>query len=206
MNSAKVAIRNRLATLPEPLAPLVSVAERYLCYCSVFDLDGTALVGHMPWIAPERYAVCVYPPARTSWFAKYAKLHGGRILPSYRTILGRLNGCEAFGLSLYGMPPSMLENPPRMSRSVRQCLDIGTANKHWARPFGCGPEMFHIGSRHYTESENVGYFMASASRIISMRKNGEVVGEWSDFSSFLRQELEASMQRECGAIPTEWWH
>jgi hypothetical protein len=48
------------------------MAGKYARYCSAVDTDDTLLIGHMPWKAPQAYAIRLYPGAKKSWFEKYA--------------------------------------------------------------------------------------------------------------------------------------
>lgn len=205
MNAAEERIRERLAGVPSEFAPLADAAERYLRYCSAVDTDGTAMIGHMPWKAPFAYAFRLYPSTDKRWFAKYAKLNRLDVPSRLRPLLGAMNGCFAFGFSLYGMPLSMVEDAPSFDRSRLQCQDLSQANTYWKHDFQAGPQAFHFGSRDCSRTEFVGYFL-QGSDIVSLQQGGRVVGRWSDFTSFLADELRASEERACSDIPADWWH
>jgi hypothetical protein len=206
VNPTKTTILERLRSIGGPLEPLVAVCERYLRYCSAVDLDGTLMIGHQPWKGPAVYAVRIFPPARKSWFSKYSSIHGLKLPADYKTILSAANGVHVLGLSLYGIPPSMMTTPPLLDRSQAQCLDIGSANAHWKTEFTGQKERFHFGGRHYSDTQNSGYFSDRRGNIIAVLKTGEVVGEWSDFRSFLTDELLATEGYEVSQTPNEWWH
>jgi len=206
MNPAKTTILEHLRSIGGPLEPLVAVCERYLHYCSAIDLDGTLMIGHQPWKGPEVYAVRIFPPARKSWFSKYSSMHGLKLPTDYKTILSAANGVHVLGLSLYGIPLSMVTTPPLLDRSRAQCLDIGSANAHWKAGFPGQKERFHFGGRLYSDTQNLGYFSDRQGKILAVLKTGEVVGEWSDFRSFLTDELLATEGYEVSQTPNEWWH
>jgi hypothetical protein len=206
MNPIQTTIAESLSKIGSPLEPLVAVSERYLRFCSAVDLDETLMIGHQPWKGPQAYAVRIFPSARKSWFSRYPRLRGFKLSMKYREILAAANGCYAFGLSLYGIPPSMMEKQPGLNRSKAQCLDIGSANLHWKSEFPDQEERFHFGSRHYSYTQNSGYFMDRQGKVIAVLKTGEVVGEWSEFREFLRDELTAAQRYEASETPEEWWH
>ena len=109
---------------------------------------------------------------------------------------------------LFGMAPSMLKQPPLLDRSKLQCLDLSLANGSGGCKYGYkGVEGgFHFGSRHYSASENAGFFLFEDARVLSLLKDGSVVGEWDRFSTFLRDELTAAETLGQSTIPVEWWH
>src|SRR5207302_956936 len=102
------------------------------------------------------------------------------------------NGAFCFGMSLAGVPASMLGSPPLLDRTRLQCHDLGMAATSWASEYRKLPaRAFGFGGRHYSYRENVGYFVAG-DRILCVRKSGKVVGEWGGLADFLRDELRAS--------------
>jgi hypothetical protein len=208
MNPAEERIRIRLDDFSGEFTPLADAALRYLRYCSAMDIDGTALIGHMPWKAPLAYAFRLFPPAKKSWFSRYAKVRGIQIPAKLRPLLSTVNGCFAFGLSLFGMPLSMIKEPPLLDRSNLQPHDLSLANENqgWKYGFRGAEDGFHFGGRHYSYTENAGFFLFGGSQIVSLLKDGSVVGKWREFSSFLRDELAAAEAFECSKIPAEWWH
>ncbi len=207
MNPIQTAIRARLEQLPAELAPLRDAALRYLRYCSAVAVgDAAVLVAHQPWVGPEAYLFTLYPGARKAWVPKFEKAAGIKIPAAVRRLLAAANGCEAFGLSLYGIPPSMMEKPGVLDRSRRQCRDLGAANRHWRAEYRADPADFHIGSRDYTDDELAGYFLGGGGGIRAVTQGGREVGVWSDVSAFLRDELAAAEKIVRAETPEEWWH
>jgi hypothetical protein len=164
------------------------------------------LVAHQPWVGPEADLITLYPGAGKAWVPKYEKAAGIRIPAAVRRVLAAANGCEAFGLSLYGIPPSMMEKPGVLDRSRRQCRDLGAANRHWKGEYPVDPEDFHLGSRDYTDDELAGYFPDGRGRIRAVTQGGREVGAWSDVTTFLRDELAAAEKLVHAETPEEWWH
>ena len=206
MNPIKNVILERLGKIDGVLAPLATVCERYLRYCSAVDpIDETIMIGHQPWKGPEAYAFRIFPAAKKNWFSKYSKIHTVELPTHYRAILESVNGLNAFGLSLYGIPPSMVKEPPLLDRSKAQCLDVASANVHWKRSFPGQEERFHFGGRNYSHTQNSGYFWDRRGEIVAALKTGEIVGHWPDFRSFLSDELQAAEIRQLSETPEEWW-
>jgi len=116
---------------------------------------GAALISHRPNIGTEAYACVIFPGISDETIARYEEVQrsSGRsieIPEAYRSVLRRLNGADIFRLSLYGLPPAMCQDPPLLKRSVRQPLDLGSANLHWRRKYTADPGRFHIGSGPYS--------------------------------------------------------
>jgi hypothetical protein len=143
-------------------------------------------IAHRPWVAPLNYAVSLFPPAKEAWIRKFK---GKRIPDSYREVLRATNGLFAFGLSLYGLTPSLQAKLPLLDRSKLQCLDLGTANEGWIVGYQVDRSLLYFGGRHYSYTENSGYFMSAEGQVQAIRKNGKIVGQWASFSRFLRDEL-----------------
>src|SRR5215467_4786952 len=96
------------------LAPLKSMATRYLRYCSSIDLDDNILIAHRPWDGLLNYALRVFRPAKKSWIKGFKVK---RIPEPYRDFLLSTNGLFAFGLTLYGLPPSRQGSAGLLDRS-----------------------------------------------------------------------------------------
>jgi hypothetical protein len=206
MNPIQKSIRARLNRLPAELAPLKAACQRCLRYCCAVEIDdATLLLGHQPWVGPEGYLITLFPGAKPAWFSKYHKKTGVKIPSMLQRFLTVSNGCEAFGLSIYGMTPSMLKEG-LLDRSARQCLDIGTANRHWKHEFPIDPSYFHFGARDFSDTELAGYFLDSENRIHAIRQGGKAVGVWSSMKTFLHDELAAAEKLACAKVPEAWWH
>jgi len=128
-----------LQCLDHELTPIRLVAERLAGADSVVDANGAALLSHRPKIGAKAYACVIFPGVTPEVMSRYEKLQhsmGNRrfeIPAVYRHVLLRLNGAWVFHLALYGLPPSMCQDPPLLDRSAHQPLDLGTANLHWRR-------------------------------------------------------------------------
>jgi hypothetical protein len=157
--------------------------------------DGTVQVAPMPWVGPEAFAFVLYPPAEPAWLAAFGQ-HSGRAIPQpYADLLAALNGCFAFDLALYGLPPSLQDRSPHLARGTLEPLDLGAANQHWVHEYraACG---FHFGGCTLTATENVGYFLGASGLFQSRRKDGEVLGEWPSIRDLLTEELPAAEARD----------
>ena len=206
MNPAQHKIQRRLDSFPPELRPLTDASQRYLKFCSAIDVDETALIAHQPWKAPLAYAFHLYPPAKEAWFSKFEKIHQVAVPAPLRPVLRTFSGCFAFGISLFGISPSMLQSPPLISRRELQCHNLATANTHWKFEYKVDENAFHFGGRAYSSDENSGYFLYGKSTVLSILKDGSIVGQWDNFTSFLMDELAASEDLEFAKIPSDWWH
>jgi hypothetical protein len=185
------AARGILNRLPTELSPLVDVAWPFLTQPLVVN-DGVLRLGHRPWIAPLNYAITVYPGLKESQLASFASHFGIRVPEFYANFLRAVNGAFCFGMSLAGVPRSMLSEPRVLDRRVLQCHSLASAATHWAREYRkVPPGAFHFGGRIVSFEANAGYFLIDG-RIISLRTNGKCIGEWATISEFLRDELSAS--------------
>ena len=116
---------------PDEYRALRDHALKYLQYCSAIDLENTILIGHMPWVGPAAYAINLFPPAKTSWFGKFRSGEHKEVPDGYRAFLQVTNGCFVYGLSLFGLAPSMQAPPPLLDREKLQCHDLSLANRDW---------------------------------------------------------------------------
>jgi hypothetical protein len=205
MNPIKERIRKRLNELPSELEPIRDACLRYLHRCCAVGSDDTLLVGHQPWDGLHSYLCRLFPGAKKTWFARYSKLHGLQIPPTVRRFLSCANGATFFGLSIFGMSPSMLQDPPLMNRSVVQCLDVSEANTFWKHEYRAEDTGFHFGSRDFSDTEVLGYFVGDCGGIRAIRKSGEVVGEWMDVTTFLKDELPRAEKLALESIASDWW-
>jgi hypothetical protein len=69
-----------------------------------------ALIGHRPWVAPQNYMFRLYPPVSSDARQRYKQIFGIDVPPVYTYFLFEVNGAFCFGMSLCGMPESMLGN------------------------------------------------------------------------------------------------
>jgi hypothetical protein len=203
MNPVQQRILERLQEMPPECAALAGHAGRYARFCSSIAIDDTLQIGHTPWRAPEAYTFSLFVPAKKTWFQRFRSRTGRQIPQEYRNFLLGMNGCWAYGLALFGLPPSLQRDPPLMDRSRVQPLDLDAANRYWAREFKAPDDEFHFGGRSWSDAENVGYFW-SESGLHSRRKSGEVVGQWGNLSTLLTEELAAAEGRLAQSTPDNW--
>jgi hypothetical protein len=182
----RLKIKEYVDSLPPELSALRDLALRYLPYCSSIDTDGKIQIAHRPWVAPLNYSITLFPPAKKTWIKKFKGWH---IPDSYRDLLLATNALFAFGLSLYGLTPSLQGNPPLLDRSRLQCLDIGLANQDWIFEYEVDRALLYFGGKEYSFTENSGYFMSSDGQVQAIRKSGKVLGRWDSLAQFLQDEL-----------------
>jgi hypothetical protein len=199
-------IPQRLAALPDVLAPLKEAASRYQKHPSVIEKNGVMEIGHRPWVAELNYMLTVYPGIDTNDLNQYCRRFEIQVPEVYAEFLRAVNGGFFFGMSLCGVPLSMLGNPPLLDRRTLQCHDLATAATLWIDEYSVPRGFFHFGGRKFSFRANVGYFIDGKNRIVSVRGRKKIVGEWSSFSEFLKDELEASENLEEELRPAKWSH
>jgi hypothetical protein len=197
-------ISERVEEYPEFLEPLKAKAKAYLKYPSSLGEDGALRIGHRPWVARLNYMLTLYPGIDTTGLDKYCRTFSIEIPGIYADFLRVINGAFCFGISLCGVPPSMLGDPPQLYAATLQCHDLATAAKQWIRDYAVSLRLFHFGGRDFSETEIVGYFIGEGPRILCVRKNGEVIAEWTSFTDFLSDELAESEVLEEELNPSEW--
>ena len=202
MNQIKTTIKDYLNSLPVELSPLSELGMRYLKYRSSIDTDRSVHIAHRPWLHYLNYALTFFPPAKKTWMRDF---RGKRIPVSYQRVLLATNGVFAFGLSLFGLAPSMQKAQPTLDRSRLRCLDLSLANRDWLKEFDVDQTLFHFGSREYSHSENIGYFISSDSRIHAFRRTGDLLCEWSSLRAFLSSELRVAEQNAQKRSQNEWF-
>src|SRR5579872_3584720 len=120
-------IAQRLDAIPDFLAPLKEAAGRYLKYPSVISKDGVMDIGHRPWVAELNYMLMLYPGIDPDALSRYSQRFDIQVPEVYGDFLRAVNGGFLFGMSLCGVPLSMLGNPPLLERRILQCHDLATA-------------------------------------------------------------------------------
>lgn len=198
-------MEERLGRLPSELQPLVTAVRQHYSRGASIRGDGTVQVASMPWFGPEAFAFVLYPPAHPAWLASFRDRAGQAIPDSYARVLAAVNGCFAFGLALYGLPPSLQERSSRTDHRTLQPLDLEAANRYWAREYHGAEGEFHVGGCSWTATENVGYFLAPGGRWRSRRKEGEVLREWPSLRALLAEELPAAEARDRERRPAKAW-
>jgi hypothetical protein len=190
------AVLRLLESLRAALPPVHDQAMRFMHEGSCFDQASRAvLISPRPKIGTEAYAVVLFTGLDSNRISRYEEMHQSRIqsrfsIPDgYRRVLNSMNGASIFEIQLFGIPETMAQDPPLLSRSVRQPLDLATATQHWGSPFKPKLEQFHFGGGPYSYSENVGYFLNPNESVESRRKGGESVNLWPCIDAFLEAEL-----------------
>ena len=186
----------RLWRLPFELQPLRDAVWKERTRGVNIHPDGTVEVAPMPWVGPEAYAFVLYPAAPTAWLTAFAGRTGRDVPEPYAAVLAALNGCFAFALALYGLPPSLQPQPPRGDRRALEPLDLEAANRYWANGYRDAAGEFHLGGRTRSDTENVGYFLTTDGVYRCRRKSGEVLREWPSLRDLLAEELPAAELRE----------
>jgi hypothetical protein len=198
------AIQKQLDALPEFLAPLKEAASRYLKYPSAIGKNGVIEIGHRPWVAELNYMLMMYPGIEPDALSRYCGRFDIQVPRMYAEFLRAVNGGFFFGMSLCGVPLSMLGNPPLLERRILQCHDLATAATVWVEEYSVPAGYFHFGSRYFSFRANVGYFFDGENRIVCVRGKKKVIAEWTNFSDFLKDELEASEKLEQERHPAKW--
>jgi len=185
-------IIEKLDSYSDLLAPLREVARHYAASQSVISADGTLSIGHRAWIAPLSYSLELFPGIDVESLRFYSQRFKISVPEIYQEFLREINGAFCFGMSLCGVPLSMLGSPPLLDRSRLQCHDLATAATTWVAGYNVPERFFHFGGRHYSYTENVGYFIDSDNNILCVRTSGEVLSTWTSLTQFLADELKAS--------------
>jgi len=195
----------RLNQLPSGLQPLAAAVWQHRSRGTHLRGDGTVQVAPMPWVGPEAFAFVLYPGAERAWLTAFARRTGRAIPEAYGTVLTALNGCFAFDLALYGLPPSLQDPAPPVPRGTLEPLDLETANRYWAQEYRGAEQEFCCGGCTLTATENVGYFLTSSGSFRSRRKEGEVLREWTSIRDLLTEELPAAEARDLGRRRRTVW-
>ena len=201
------AVEARLARLPLELRPLAAAARRHYNRGASVRPDGTLQIARTPWVGPEAFAIMLYPAADPAWVTTFGRRFSHPVPEQYARVLASVNGCFAFGLALYGLPPSLQERAPSAKHYALEPLDLGAANQYWSREYRGSEGEFHFGGRTWSETENVGYFLTPDGRVRSRRKEGEVVRDWASIEDLLTDELpsvEAGDRERPPGAPAPW--
>lgn len=197
-------IAERLDALPDFLAPLKEAASRYSKYPSVIHENGMVEIGHRPWVAELNYMLMFYPGIDADALDRYCRRIEIRVPEMYAEFLRAVNGGFLFGMSLCGVPLSMLGVHPFLDRRTLQCHDLATAATEWIHEYNVPAGFFHFGSRYFSFRANVGYFFDGEKRIVCVRGKKKVIGEWTSFADFLKDELPTSEKLEEERHPARW--
>jgi hypothetical protein len=188
----KAEIENFLDKLSGDLNPIKEQVIKYCDIDSTIRKENIVLVFKRPWVAPENFGLMLYPPVDKSWLVEFEKRTGKAIPKIYENILLQMNGCFVYDFSLFGLPKSIYTKGV-LDRSVLQQFDLTTANTSWIREYEIDQNLFHIGGRAYSYSENIGYFVDKET-ILSIRTTGEVLNSFVTVKDFFETEIEAAEQ------------
>ncbi len=193
-------IIERIETFPNEYNSIKIQIKRYLGNNS--NIDELVLnVLHRPWVAKLNWGIMLYKEVKTDWFAIYLAETGKEIPDFYKDFLKYINGGFIYGISLYGLTPSVFESG-LLNRTVLQCLNLVTANTYWIAEYKVEKDLFHFASRNYTYEENVGYFFKDGV-IFCYRKNGELLKQWNSLEEMLNEEIEIAEKDMLNKIPQE---
>lgn len=186
-------LRNRLSGFPEELGALRNALESMIGFG--FKIQSDVIEMSQPPKLGDGVAATIFPGISQDLIAKYERIHAARsrngfqIPDQYRKVLQVTSGAFVYEMNLYGIPLSMAEDPPRLTRAAAQPLDLATANQDWAGEFRSSKEQFHFGSAPYSEAENLGYFLNPDGSIEAHRRGGKVHRRWPGMSDFLQDEI-----------------
>ena len=198
-------LAQRLTSWPASLEPLAQLVRRHASRGIVHRPDGALQIAPTPWVGSEAFAFVLFPCAEPTWIAGFAQRVGTPVPTAYDAILRATNGCFAFDLSLYGLPPGLQEGAPRLDRATLQPLDLERANRSWAREYRQRPEGLYIGGRSWSYEANCGYFLAADGVVRSVLRNGESVGIWPSIDLMLAAELLVVERRALEQAPGGTW-
>jgi hypothetical protein len=157
---------------------------------------GPIVLGHRPDIAPEAYDIVLWEPLCSDLLGAYQERQGVPVPPSLAQLLTHVNGCQMFGLDIYGAPMSMAGAPPLLSRGGRAALDIANG-RDWRASYGrSDPAAVLFASRNVSGSGQVGYFI-SEQGAVSAHGNGDAdaphdCGSWPDLGHWLADVIPQS--------------
>ena len=154
-------------------------------------------VGRRAGLNNKTFSICLFDPLPESSFAKYETIHDMVIPDPYRKVLNQINGAWMYRLVLFGLPPSMIAEPPLLDRSVVQPMDLATAHRDWRAKYEAEEDEFHFGSSDWTMEKTIGYFVSPTGSVRGLVASEGCVAQWSDFDLFLDEEV----QRNKAAYP-----
>jgi hypothetical protein len=137
----------------------------------------------------------LFPGIDAAVLAKYQARFHVQIPLTYAKVLAEMNGANLFELRLFGLPPSLLQDPPLIDRSVIQPLDLATANHSWKTKYGPPAGDFFVGSGPDGDQDRFGYFLSQEGSVASYGLGGKRVAHWPSFSEFLASELQRAEHR-----------
>ncbi len=180
-------------TYPDEYLAIKKQARKYVQNGSNIDDNHRVNILHRPWVARLNWGLMIYKGADTKWIDEAEVIINKTIPDFYKRFLTNINGCFLYDISMFGLIHSL-------TRSFLQCHSLTTANNDWIKEFDIDQSFFHFGGGHYSYEERTGYFYGQ-NKIISVRKNGKFVKEWTNFSDFLNEELTRAEQKMLKDVP-----
>jgi hypothetical protein len=178
---------------PDEFFAIKKQAKKYIRNDSNIDNNERVNILHRPWVAPLNWGLMIYKGADIDWINQVEDSIKKPIPTFYKSFLTKINGCFLYDISMFGLIHSL-------TRTYLQCHDLTTANIYWIKEYDFDQSFFHFGSGHYSYEENTGYFYGQ-NKIISVRKNGKFVNEWTNFSDFLNDELVRAENKMLKGVP-----
>ena len=195
-------IENRIENISEEYISIKELSIKYLKFGATRNEENTIKIYNQKWEAPLKFAITLFYKSPKDYIEKFETLNDSKIPTVYSKFLQEINGCSFFEFDLFGLTPSIYRSG-LLDRSKTQCFDLGTANRNWKLEYRLNEDLFYFGSRAYSFNENIGYFMDNDGAIKSIRKNGQVMNEWTSFSSFLKTELQIAEKMMIKDLPEE---
>jgi hypothetical protein len=192
---------SKIDLIPDEYLALKKQAFKYLQNNSIIDGFDTLNIFHRPWIAPLNWGLMLYKGAEVKWFEQFREMTNKELPEFYKNFLTLINGCFIYDISLCGLTPSV-QGKGTLDRSKLQCHDLTTANNQWIKEYEVDEKYFHFGGRHYSNSENLGYFF-DGDRIMAILPNGNIINEWTNYFDFLFDEIELAEKKALQNIPKE---
>jgi len=180
-------IIDKIKTWSVELEPIKIQVKKYLENNSVMD-EAVLNVLHRLWVAPLNWGLMLYKGASPTWFSEFERRTRKPIPVFYQNFLKQMNGGFIYGMSMYGLTPSIYDTGV-LKRTILQCHDLTTANTSWIKEYNVDPELFHFAGRPYSSKENIGYFFDDKN-ILSIRKNGQILNNWTNLGDMLFDEIE----------------
>ncbi|GHS87524.1 hypothetical protein FACS189487_03850 [Campylobacterota bacterium] len=187
MGAVNTQINNILDGFIGELSPIQDCCKKYIKYNSNLGRDNSIRIGYNPSIAPEHYSIKIYESVMQRWIYKFQEKNKIDIPEIYQNMLLKMNGCFIFNMALCGLQPHIYSENKNVFRP--QCLGLDSANNMWKKKYKTNIQGFHFGGRMQNGDENIGYFMAD-DKIYSILTSGKTVNEYSNFTDFLRTEIE----------------
>jgi len=178
---------------PDEYIAIKKQAKKYVQNGAYIDQSGRLNILHRPWVAPLNWGLMIYEGSDIKWVTEAEKTMGKTIPDFYKRFLTNINGCFLYDISMFGLIHSL-------TRSFLQCHSLTSANRDWIMEFDIDQSFLHFGGGTYSDDENTGYFYGQ-SKIISIRKNGKLINEWSNFSDFLNDELDRAEKEMLKEVP-----